>query len=191
MRTRVLQATAGVALTLVLTSGCGGDEATDGPDGPDPSVSTSTAQADATEEESAFGADAATGRKVTLPEVSYRLPQDIRWLRTRDGASASSLDGLRIVFNMSYSSEDPEEAVRIAIRNSNWSGPTEPAEQERRVVDGVEGYVLEAVDRRGFFYEYGIVQPGGDNWYFTFEMPDDGPYYRDLVESVLASVTWN
>lgn len=126
-----------------------------------------------------------------LPEVTYRLPDGTRWLSLNGYESAATVDGWRITFGVSFSEADLDYAADLAIETSYWNGPTKPVAQEPRTVDGVEGYVVEAVDRDGFFYEFGIVRPRSEkNLFLTFEFPDDGPYYRDLVESVLASVQW-
>lgn len=194
MRSRVLALLLpAVGLATVLLAGCSSDDPPSGAASASASPDDATS-ADGTAAGQSTPSDAvepASGRRVDVGDATFRLPDEPDWITTPSGDLSSSADGRRIFFGRSYSEPDLDYAADLAIDSTSWRGPSKPVAQPTRVVDGVEGYVVEAVDREGFFYEFGIVEPGTErNLFFTFVLPDDGQDHRDLVDAVLATVRW-
>ena len=193
---------AGVVLVLGLLAGCSSDPAPDeggGSPGPSPTQTSSDSTSSAATPSPAPtpSVEPATGKKLTIPGLendvlTFRLPEG-DWYLSRAGRAGNlstglkswRIDGGTIPVGDSITLD---EGAQAAIENRSFGGP-KLSRSDNRVVDGVEGYVVEGKDRSGFTYIYGTVV-GDSLAYVQFDFANDSPKAKAWVESVLASVEW-
>jgi hypothetical protein len=189
-------------LVLGLLAGCSSDPAPDeggGSPGPSPTQtsSDSTSSAGTPSPEPTPSVEPATGKKLTIPGIegdvfTFRLPEG-DWLIGRAGRAGNLTTGLKYWTidggaTPAFGSTTLDVGAQGAIENRSLGGP-KLSRSDNRVVDGVEGYVVEGKDRSGFTYIYGTVV-GDSLAYVQFDFADDSPKAKSWVESVLASVEW-
>lgn len=210
MRSRAWRTT--VAATVLATAalaGCGTDDADgDTPQDPtspaassaDASETTSTESTEPTGSTESADPGAATGRRVETQLVAYRLPADIDWNVSMGGRFADwwsdEMVGPWTVSQFEHLDSTPPALDSIAstsLRNLRRDYPS--AERlDNRVVNGVEGWVVESNGKNSFgrsifHYEFGAVHGAG--WAtLNFEFPKDTPATREVIDSVLASIEW-
>lgn len=203
MRSRAWATAAASTVLLVgALAGCSSDDPEGGT--ADPSSPSATDDPSASEpsssEETSTGPEDATGPRVETQTVVYHLPEDIDWDLDGGGTFASwSPEGsaaLWSVFQFEHNErevKDLEEVARTAFASARRE---EPATErvENRVVNGVEGWVLEyhgksSWGRPEFHYEFGAVT-GTYYTTFNFNFPKDNAQTRAVIDSLLASIEW-
>ena len=194
-RTRRVVAVVGA---LAALAGC--SESDDASTTPTPtsstSVSSQTGSSDPSpsESSSAPSVQPADGPPIRLPSLTGAFPADFEIVkRTRGSNSAGDTDLLTDCFIFvadvaNLGSSDFDEIVDNVLVNYE-SQDIKPVRGENRVVDGVEGWVLEGTRKRQKVYEFGTVV-GGQHVQFTFSSLEAPKDFMDIVESVLASVQW-
>lgn len=193
---------ASLAVAASLLAGCGSDDPEEGtadPSSPGSSGST-TDDPTATEETTSTGPDAASGRRVETQAVVFHLPADIDWDVKGGGTWASwspeNSAALWTVLQFEHNEREVKELDEIARTALSSARREEPATErvDNRVVNGVEGWVLEYHGKNSFgtpefHYEFGAVT--GTYWTtFNFDFPKDNAQTRAVIDSLLASIEW-
>lgn len=195
----------GAVAALLVVGACGDPDPPDSGSTPSPTstATSTTATSSPTETSTSDSSDGTTpptvapaaGAKIRLPSFTGAFPQGWRVIdRTEGTHSAGDTDPLTGGFVFvsdvqNLGSDDFDKIVAIVLQHYE-DDKVKPVRGENRVVDGVEGWVLEgARDGADFVYEWGTVYQGQDV-HFTFEFinPPDDP--MAMVDSVLASVQW-
>lgn len=136
----------------------------------------------------------ADGPAIRLPSLTGAFPAG--WEisdRTKGSNSAGDSDPLTggfifvadIVNIGSTDFDDIVDSVLVNYENRD----VKPVRGEDRVVDGVEGWVLEGTHKRELVYEFGTVLDG-QFVHFTFTFLNAPRNAMDIIDSVLASVRW-
>lgn len=199
-RTGRLLAVAGALGALAV--GCG-DSGDSGNSGATPTASSTTSATSTptpssdptpTESSSAPTVAPADGPPIRLKSLTGAFPADFEVVgRTLGSNSAGDTDLLTDCFIfvadvVNVGSTDFDDIVANVLVNYE-SQDIKPVRGENRVVDGVEGWVLEGTRKRGMVYEFGTVI-GGQHVQFTFSSLKAPKDFTEIVESVLASVQW-
>lgn len=193
---------ASLAVATSLLAGCGSDDPDDGTADPSSPASSASATDDptATDETSSAGPDVANGRRVETQAVAYHLPADFDWDVKGGGTWASwspeRSAGLWTVLQFEHNEREAKELDEIARTSLGSARRDYPATErvENRVVNGVEGWVLEYHGKTSFGspefrYEFGAVT--GSYWTtFNFSFPKDNAQTRAVIDSLLASIEW-
>jgi hypothetical protein len=199
-RARLVALVGVVALLSGLSGACGDS---DGPDAsPTASASSSTSAptteatpTQSTATESAPTVAPADGKPIVLPTLTGAFPAGWTLIERNSGStSAGDTDvttgGLVYVSDLkNFGSEDFDEKVAI-VMDYYADDKTKPKRTENRVVDGVEGWVVQgASDMDQFVYEFGTFLHGRDiRFTFSFRKAPKDP--METVDSVLASIHW-
>lgn len=202
MRSRAwATAVTSTALLVGVLAGCDSDASGGGTADPSsPSSGAATDDPTATEGSTPSGPDAASGPRVESQTVVYHLPEGIDWNLDGGGTFAWwSPEGSAAMWSVLQFEHNEREAKELdAIARTNLAGarrenPT-TERVENRVVNGVEGWVLEYHGKNSFgspefHYEFGAVT--GTYWTtFNFDFPQDNPRTRAVIDSLLASIEW-
>ncbi|MDE0778688.1 hypothetical protein [Nocardioides sp.] len=187
-------------LVLALATGCSSADTTEesGSEGPSTSVSPTPVESDpGSPTPEVPEVEPATGERLTVATVErdvfgFNLPEG-EWRLTSSGR-IGVLETPAGSWNITGGAVDGADGVSLDFlargerQDFIGLGP-KPQRRDDRVVDGIEGYVLEAGGRDGLYYQFGSVL--GDNWVtVTFEFTEDSPETRGVIESVLASAAW-
>jgi hypothetical protein len=137
----------------------------------------------------------ADGKPISLPSLTGAFPAGWRIVdRTSGSSSAGDTDpmtgGFIFISDLkNLGSEDFDEKVAIVMEHYAHD-KTKPERGENRVVDGVEGWVIEgASDSTEVIYEFGTFI-GGQDVHFTFSFQFAPKDAMAIIDSVLASVHW-
>ena len=190
------------AALAVLLLGCEDDS---GPPKVEPSGSPSASQSGTPSESgsspttptesSSPTVEPADGPRFRLPTVSGAFPAEWRIIDESSGAiSAGELHPVRRGFIfvadvLSLGSGEFDDIVANVLKEYD-DQKVKPVRKENRVVNGVEGWVLEgASDRAEMVYHWGTVIDGQDvTFFFEYIKAPKDP--MKTVDSVLASVRW-
>ena len=139
----------------------------------------------------------ATGPKLTFrrldePVLTARLPDD-SWRLTSDQLSRlSPRSGETYLIDGFVVTESGEADLQGYVRGQKEiyaAAGRFPERGEDRVVDGVEGLILEESGKRGLLYQY-AAQQGKALLTLRFEFSKDSAKSRAWIESVLAGAEW-
>jgi hypothetical protein len=195
-RTARVLAVAGVLGALL--AGCGDSPSPDaepsgsaGPSSTEPEAGESTPQ----DSSSAPTVAPAEGKPISLPSLTGAFPAGWRVVeRTTGSNSAGDTDvmtgGFIFISDLkNLGSENFQKKVDIVLLRYA-DAKKKPVRGPNRVVDGVEGWVIEgATDGSELIYHWGTFINGQDV-HFTFSFQNAPKDAMEIVDSVLASVQW-
>lgn len=190
---------AAVGVLGVLVTGCGdSDEPRTTPTG-SPSPSATSSQTPSSDPSPTDGSSAPTvapadGPPIRLRSLTGAFPADYEVVKRTKGSNSAGdtdplTDGFIFVADVAnVGSSDFDDIVPNVLMNYEGRD-IKPVRGENRVVDGVEGWVLEGTHKQEVVYEFGTVVDG-QHVQFTFSFLKAPKNAMEIVESVLASVQW-
>lgn len=141
------------------------------------------------------GVEPASGRPFNLPSLTGAFPEGWQVVgETKGSASAGDRNPLTGGFfyfsDLLHLGSRNFDKIVATVLVSYEDEKNPPVRTENRVVDGVEGWVLQGRrDGDEFHYEWGTVYRGQDIW-LTFDYLHAPSDPMAVVDSVLASVEW-
>ena len=190
-----MRTTTGRALSLLLCAtllaGCGDDEPS-----PEGAPSDSPSGASSTPSESSEPeVEPASGPRVKVGGLSMNLP---RGFEPREAAvmgseiiTSSGPDGerLALVSAESFNVQTVEEAISIAVETGNWV--RKPKRLEDVYVDNVKMFRISGPSGIGYTEDEFGVEYGGYDVNLTIASQGSKAERQELIDSILASVTWD
>lgn len=189
---------AALALLALALTGCSTEDGPDGgPDGgPDDPSTTASSEGTASASPSDGGSDGvapATGKQMGDEHVSFRLPAEKGWGVAYEGtvgylAPPDDRISQINIGGAGASIDNLDDAASSGLKSLKADRSTARRE-ENRTVAGLEGVVLTAEDDNGYFYILSTIS-GGENVSIVFDLPRNDAAAHELIDAVLASVTW-
>lgn len=179
-----------VAVMVLSLSGCGGDDADARPDEPSTSATGSaTSEPTASDEPEVAPA---TGPEMSVDNVSLRTPKGHDVRRVNDlmmSSTGPQGDRVTVSVRSTMQATSLSEQARVEMKSILWQKP--PRRLDDVTVGDVEMYHLRGAGFGGYPSDVFGAQVGGNDVTISILTFRPDRERAEIVESVLASVTWS